>query len=129
MIYMATTSSGVSTEFYSDLDNNLPGKVVNVDSVKQAIFNLLNTTPGERIFEPEIGVEIESLLFEPGDPIFLAYAENILNELFRQEPRITRDSVRVEFVEDRYTAKLELRVIVSRPGIDEGSAEIRIPLE
>jgi phage baseplate assembly protein W len=122
-------ATGVSTEFYSDLENSLPGKVVNIDSVKQAIFNLLNTTPGERIFEPELGVEIESLLFEPGDPIFLTYAESILNELFRQEPRITRDNVSVDFVYDQNTAKLNLRVIVIRPGIDEGSAEIRIPIE
>jgi phage baseplate assembly protein W len=121
-------ATGVSTEFYSDLDNFLPGKVVNIDSVKQAIFNLLNTVPGERIFEPELGVEIENLLFELGDPVFLTYAESILNELLRQEPRITRDNVSVDFVYDQNTAKLNLRVIVIRPGIDEGSAEIRIPI-
>lgn len=117
------------TGFYSDLDNENPGNVVNLNAVRQAIFNLLNTSKGERIFEPQIGVEIENLLFEPGDPVFRAYAMSVLNELVTQEPRIELDGVEIDLVEDANTAKMTMRIIVKRVGDDQGSAEIRIPIE
>lgn len=126
---MPIRNTFTSTEFYSDLDNENPGNVVNLNSVKQAIFNLLNTSKGERIFEPQIGVEIEDLLFEPGDPVFRAYAMSILNELVSQEPRIELDGIEIDLVEDANTAKMIMRIIVKRVGDDQGSAEVRIPIE
>lgn len=117
------------TEFYSDLSNTLPGNVVNLDAVKQAVFNLLNTVPGERIFEPEIGVEIEDLLFEPNDPAFRAYAASILNELLRQEPRIEQRDLEIEAIPDQYTNYIRMSIVVKRvSGPGTGSAEIS-PIE
>lgn len=114
------------TEFYSDLHNELPGNVVNLDAVKQAVFNLLNTIPGERIFEPEIGVQIEDLLFEPNDPMFQAYAMSILNELMKQEPRIELEDVEVEAIPDQYTNKMLMKIVAKRvSGEGTGSAVVR----
>ncbi len=121
--------SQTATEFYSDLDNRNPGNVTNIDAVKQSIFNLLRTSKGERIFEPEIGVEIENLLFEPGDPVFRAYAMSVLNDLVSQEPRVSIEDLEVDFVEDQNEARMVLRVVVRRVGRDEGAATIYLPIE
>lgn len=39
--------------------------VDDVDSINQQILNLLNTTPGDVLFEPEVGSYIQRYLFEP----------------------------------------------------------------
>lgn len=53
---------------YSDLNQRSPGSyslLFNMDSVMQAISNLLNTQPGERLFRPTFGADIRSILFQP----------------------------------------------------------------
>lgn len=117
------------TEFYSDLSNESPGNVVNLAAVKQAIFNLLNTVPGERIFEPEIGVQLEDLLFEPNDPVFHAYSMAILNNLARQEPRIDLKDTEVELKPDEYEAEMKIEVVVKRVRTGEGEADVLPPIE
>lgn len=116
------------TVFYSDLSNTETGLVVNLGAVQQAVFNLLNTTPGERIFEPEIGVQLEDLLFEPNDPVFQAYAMAILNDLARQEPRVSLEDVEVELDPEYYEAGVRMKVVVKRVRWGEEDAEVLPPI-
>lgn len=59
-------------EIYSDITNTFdihPAKLdvttlTNEEAVKQSIHNLLRTNKGERLFNPVIGSNLQSLLFE-----------------------------------------------------------------
>ena len=53
---------------YSDLNQESPGENpirYNMDSVMQALANILNTQPGERLFRPTFGANLLSVLFQP----------------------------------------------------------------
>lgn len=67
------TGSTKKTEYFSDfMDNfdkspfgNQLAKVTNEKSVSQSIKNLILTNLGERPFQPNIGSDVTTLLFEP----------------------------------------------------------------
>jgi|TARA_B100000035_G_C21032826_1_gene569281 phage baseplate assembly protein W len=70
--------------------------VKNEGAIKQAIKNLILTTPGERPFEPNFGSKVNSLLFEPLDPFTAdALTEEIINTIKQYEPRVQLENVLV----------------------------------
>lgn len=89
---MAVTERVVYSDLYIDFDkhpitNRLLRKT-NVDAVKQSIRYLLLTDKGERLFQPEIGGNIRSLLFENVSPhTFVTASTQIKNTLAKYEPR------------------------------------------
>jgi hypothetical protein len=68
-----TRTEKTGAPYYSDFYNNFNAhpqnkrlaKYVNEEAVKRSIRNLLQTDKGERFFQPELGCNIRSLLFEP----------------------------------------------------------------
>ena len=56
--------SDLHQDLVSDAQGNLK-KVINVDSVRTSIDNILGTTPGERVFLPTFATQLRGLLFEP----------------------------------------------------------------
>jgi phage baseplate assembly protein W len=73
---------GKPIEYFSDFLNNMDvhpmnkslGRVINEESIKQSLKNLIMTNIGERLFQPTIGSNVYKSLFEPNDVIT---AENI----------------------------------------------------
>lgn len=68
---------------------------------EQAIFNSINnlfsTTPGEKILEPEFGLDLRSFLFEPlTDYMAGVVGEKILKGVTRWEPRVKVTNVHVK---------------------------------
>jgi uncharacterized protein len=62
--------------------------------IKQSIYIILNTFPGERVMRPEFGCEIHSLIFWPANEQTAAIAERYVTDaLHRWEPRIRLQSV------------------------------------
>jgi uncharacterized protein len=61
------------------------------DSIRDAIFIILGTAPGERIMRPHFGCQIHDLVFAPNSPntcgLAAHYVEDALN---KWEPRITK---------------------------------------
>ncbi len=58
-------------------------------SVRQAIFLLLSTIPGERVMRPEYGCELHKLIFSPNDNTTAGLAIHYVRRaLDRWEPRI-----------------------------------------
>jgi phage baseplate assembly protein W len=58
--------------------------------IRQAIYIIINTYPGERVMRPEFGCEIHSLIFAPANEETAATAERyIMEALGRWEPRIS----------------------------------------
>jgi phage baseplate assembly protein W len=84
-------------EHFSDFLNNMDvhplnktiGRVLNEESVRQSLKNLILTNIGERLFQPTIGSDVYKSLFEPNDVIT---AENISyhisSTIKHNEPRV-----------------------------------------
>ena len=101
---MATTPKTNTEEFYSDFTNNLlihPIKkdltrLVNEDSVKRSIKNILLTDYYERRFRPRFGANIRKYLFETITPLTLRSIQNdIMVAIKTYEPRANVIDVKV----------------------------------
>lgn len=75
-------------------DRNRISTVADHTNIRQAIFVIINTIPGERVMRPEFGCEIHSLVFAPANQYTAATAERFVREaLTRWEPRIILEDV------------------------------------
>ena len=130
MAYTYTSTSSVSTsstatptknnqsssiDRYSDLNLQMivhPQKkdivpLVGEQAVKNAIRTLLLTNFMERPFQPALGANLRSLLFEPNDAITrLALKDAVINVLERHEPRIQNVNVVIEATNDENTYRI-----------------------
>lgn len=83
-------------ELYSDFLTNLNThpvskitlRFVNEVAVTRSIRNLLNTEPGERLYQPNLGSSIRKMLFEPIDEMTAnIISSTIFDTLNQYEPR------------------------------------------
>ena len=97
------------TKIYSDIDFTFTKKPVTGDvalsyddkAVIRSIRNLLSTKRYERLFDPTLGSNIDSLLFENVSPITSATLESeILNTIKNYEPRANLLAVDVKGLPD-----------------------------
>ena len=65
-------------------------------AIRQSLFNILNTSPGKRVLNPEFGCNIRRFLFEPFDEATASkLGQSIKNSFERFEPRINITKVNV----------------------------------
>lgn len=88
-----TKKSEQFSDFLINFDKNpITGslaRVVNDESIKQSLRNLILTAPGERPYNNSIGCGVFNLLFEPMDDITaLAIQNEINNTVNNFEPRV-----------------------------------------
>ncbi len=61
------------------------------ENVRQSIFIILGTAPGERINRPQFGCQIHDLMFAPNNDLTAARAEIYCEEaIYKFEPRIEK---------------------------------------
>lgn len=93
-----------ATKTFSDLDFNFIANPATGDvarkfdenAIKQSVKNLILTSNYEKPFHPEIGSQINSLLFEPFSPMLQAVmVEAIKNTIINYEPRVSLLNVTV----------------------------------
>ena len=61
------------------------------ENVRQSIFIVLGTAPGERINRPQFGCRIHDLMFAPNNPLTAARAELYCEEaIYKYEPRVQK---------------------------------------
>ncbi len=83
--------------------------LVGEQAVKNAIRTLLLTNFMERPFQPTMGANLRSLLFEPNDAVTrLALKDAIRNVLERHEPRIENINVVIEPTNDDNSYRVTL---------------------
>lgn len=91
-------------EYYSDFTRsfaktpvgNQLSRVINDDSIQQALKNLILTNLGERLFQPFIGSNVLSSLFENGTLESFAQIEFFIqNTIDNNEPRVNLIDVNV----------------------------------
>jgi phage baseplate assembly protein W len=110
-----------TTYIYSDVNpeviDNKPPLIVDSKAIQRSIHNILSTTPGERLFLPDFGVNIPDYLFELMDDITSFQLEDLITSgILRWEPRINLQSVSV--FPDVVNSAYYLSVIYSIKGLD-----------
>ena len=95
--------------------------VVNNDnSIKQAVKNIILTSPGEKPFQPLVGSSVNRLLFEPLDAFTAdTIAEEIRTTINQYEPRValTRVYVTPNYENNKLNVSLEY-IIVGLPIVE-----------
>ena len=86
----------VNIGFLKNSFTNDVSSVVNDNSIKQAVKNLVLTSPGEKPFQSTTGSKVFTMLFEPLDA-FTAdmISEEIINTINQNEPRVVLQDVQV----------------------------------
>ena len=94
---MASEFSGVGWRFPIQIANGKIAAAQGEDTVRQAIWMILGTTPGERPMRPDFGCGIHALVFAPVNPSTLGQlASEVQQALLLWEPRIDVISVTAE---------------------------------
>ena len=82
-------------------------------AIVQAITGLLLTRKGERPFQPNLGCDVQNILFEPLDFASAGIIKKEIREtLNRYEPRITVDQIRCNPDYDNNGYEVELRYTI-----------------
>jgi uncharacterized protein len=80
------------------------------ENVRQSIFVILGTAPGERIQRPDFGCRIHDLMFAPNTDITAARAEVYCEEaIYKYEPRVEKVVVRAAPNSDQPN-RLDIRI-------------------
>jgi len=104
----------IFSDFFTDFSRNVVtgqlNKKRNEAAVIQSVRNLLLTDRGERLFHPEIGSSIRSLLFENATVDALLMTRQLVQEVFeKHEPRANLLFSDVTFDTDRNQAYITVR--------------------
>lgn len=79
------------------------------EKVRQAIFTLLDTDPGERVMRPDFGCGLRRYLMQPNNPTTrAAIAREIAQALGRWEPRVKLMDVLVVATDDPAQVLIEI---------------------
>lgn len=110
-----------NTRTFSDLDLNFLAHPTthdinlryDIEAVKASVRNLILTSNYERLFHPEIGSQLKSLLFEPATPILGILIEKaIKNTIDNFEPRVNLTKVDVNMEPDNHTVYVNIQFTV-----------------
>lgn len=67
------------------------------ENVRESMFIILGTAPGERVQRKDFGCRIHDLMFEPNNVVTAARAEYFCEEaLYKYEPRVAECAVKAE---------------------------------
>jgi phage baseplate assembly protein W len=118
---MATVTANLQRR-YTDLDLNfMPHpvkrdvtKVVDEMAVINSVKNLILTNHYERLFHPEIGSNVQKLLFDNMDSITSATLEREITDVIRNfEPRVSVDYINIspDFDNNTYQVSMQFRIL------------------
>ena len=66
------------------------------EDIKQSIYIIINTIPGERMLRPEFGCNIRSYVFESNDATYLSMLKDaVYDALLYHEPRIKDIDIKI----------------------------------
>jgi len=94
-----------------------------LDALKNSLYNLFTTTPGEKILNPNYGLDLRQYLFVPAT---IEVAENIRDEIYRQvrvyEPRVKLTDVHITILED--VNEFDISIYYSVPTLNISNVSI-----
>jgi len=118
---MATVTANLQRR-YTDLDLNFMPHPVKKDVIKviddmaviNSVKNLILTNHYERLFHPEIGSNVQKLLFDNMDRITSATLEREITDVLRNfEPRVSVDYINIspDFDNNTYQVSMQFRIL------------------
>ena len=116
-----SNQSGRSTRIYKDLDLDFQQntatkdiqKMLDVESVKRSVKNLINLNHYEKPFHPEIGSNLRAMLFENITPQMSHAIQkeiSLLLENFEPRAKLVQVSTMPEFDKNAYSATISFYV-------------------
>ena len=106
---------------FTDLDLNFLAHPVTKDvtvktneqAIKSSIRNLILTSNYEKPFHPEIGSQINSLLFEPATPMLPIMLKKAIEfTIYNFEPRVNVTSVEAVLSEDENSVNVNVEFVI-----------------
>ena len=110
--------------------NPLSGDLIalkNENAIARAVRNIVSTTPGEKLFDPDFGSSVGEILFENVDDITaVSIQDEIRSCLNNYEPRVDLINVDVDpnFDENQFDVKITYRIV----GIDIPPSQLEFAL-
>ena len=110
--------------------NPLSGDLItlkNENAIARAVRNIVSTTPGEKLFDPEFGSSVSEILFENVDDITaVSIKDEIKSSLKNYEPRVELINLTVNpnFDENQFDVLISYRIV----GIDIPPSELEFAL-
>jgi phage baseplate assembly protein W len=99
---------GLGQPVAPDASGRLP-LVSGPEKVRQAIYTLLDTDPGERVMRPDFGCGLRRYLMQPNNPATRAGIQReITQSLTRWEPRVKLVDIAVTPTDDRAMVLIEI---------------------
>ena len=109
--------SDLDQQLFQDSQGNL-ALVVNENSVRTSIDNILGTNPGERVFLPQFASGLKSLLFEPMNKAKLnSFASSIKNSIEVWDNRVSVQGV--DLIIDTDNHYVSITVSFNIPGVTQ----------
>jgi phage baseplate assembly protein W len=97
----------------------------NSRAIYQSVFNIITTRKGERLFNPEFGVNLEDELFELNDTVSQERIKDAISTgISVFEPRVSIDRSQTQIFIDEDTHKIEVSIVFSIEGLDEQKFQI-----
>lgn len=88
-------------ELYSKTEPNDLSELQDGSAIINSVKNILTTTPGQKLLNPTIGLDLRSYLFESvSNTISYFIGIDIYNSLGVQEPRVELNNINVEGIPD-----------------------------
>ena len=110
--------------------NPLSGDLIalkNENAIARAVRNIVSTTPGDKLFDPDFGSSVSEILFENVDDITaVSIQDEIRNCLNNYEPRVDLVNVDVNpnFDENQFDVKITYKIV----GIDIPPSQLEFAL-
>lgn len=105
--------SDFTTQFLEHPTTHDLGKVIDVESVRRSVRNLILTDKFERLLDPNIGSNINKLLFDPLDSTTAIVMQSYIRETIENyEPRATLTMVQCtpDYDHNSYYVKIQFNV-------------------
>jgi len=97
---------------------------VNFEAIRNSLINLITTFPGQKILNPEFGMNFGDLLFLPVSKArATVIGETINNTFVGFEPRI--QVIEIEVIEDIGTGEYELNITINIPEFNNNPLNIK----
>ena len=110
--------------------NPLSGDLIalkNENAIARAVRNIVLTTPGEKLFDPDFGSSVSEILFENVDDITaVSIKDEIRSSLRNYEPRVELIDVNVDpnFDENQFDVQITYRIV----GVDIPPSQLEFAL-
>jgi len=113
----------INSILYQNSDINDFKLDYDINAIRNSLRNLFTTTPGEKVLNPQFGMDLRKYLFEPAT---IEVAELIRSEIYTQigtfEPRVKLNDVKITVFED--VNEFDISINYSIPSLNINNASM-----